>query len=58
MLISHHGDGSKDQKENEKNEEPKGTTFGIQLGDVIQWLRADVAKPEQNEYPQQPTQIE
>ena len=27
-------------------------------GDVIQRLRADIAQPEQNEYPQQPAKVE
>ena len=52
MLIRHHGDGSEDQKENEQDEEPKRASLGIQFGDVVQWLCADVAQPEQNEQPQ------
>ena len=52
MLIGHHGDGSEDQEKNEQDEETKRTTLRVEFGDVIQWLCAHVAKPEQDEHPQ------
>ena len=58
MLVGHHRDGSKDQEKEEKDEEPEEASFGVQFGDVIQRRRTNIAQPKQNEYPEQPTQIE
>ena len=58
MLVGHHRDGSEDQEKEKEDKEPKHPSFGIQFGNIIERCGADVSQPEQNEHPQQPTQIE
>lgn len=56
--IRHHRDRGEEQNKNDEHHKSQHAAAGVEFGDVVKRLCADVAQPVQDEHPQKPTEVE